>query len=121
MEAGIGKETLLRVVEEIRRQNALRDAGKFSKTCAQMSDTDAFLVVAEEIGEVADALLARDYEHARKEAIEVVACCVQWLDAPRGANFVYKTDFKNADRVLKLFSSAGDKARDIMEIFEAAQ
>jgi hypothetical protein len=91
------------VVEERKRQEGLKAAGKFSATCAdaELSDADCFSVLAEEVGEAADELLAllltvklgrvghtvneaiqrpRDPRKLHTELVQVAAVAVAWCE-----------------------------------------
>lgn len=47
----------------------------------EMGDVCRSNVLAEEVGEFAEALLAEDKEHARKELVQVAAMALAWLEA----------------------------------------
>jgi hypothetical protein len=68
---------------ERKRQESLRESGKFKATCAtrgadQMSDHECNTVLGEEVGEVARAILERT--DLRDELIQVAAVCVAWIE-----------------------------------------
>lgn len=52
-------------------------------TCASVSMWDAqkMLILTEEVGEVARAILDHNPEHGRKELVEVAAVAVAWLES----------------------------------------
>lgn len=73
------------------RQDKLKEAGKFKYTCADsnMLSSEKYLVLAEEVGEVARAVLnlqnfAFDYSadlgKVREELVQVAAVSVAWLE-----------------------------------------
>jgi NTP pyrophosphatase (non-canonical NTP hydrolase) len=79
------------VLNERDRQDALKAAGKFLYTCAdpQMLSAEKCLVLTEECGEVARAVLnlhhfSRDYGadlgRVREELVQVAAVAVAWLE-----------------------------------------
>ena len=79
------------IIEERIRQERLKREGKFKHTCAEpdMLASEKYLVLAEETGEVARAILnlqnfSRDYGadlgKVRKELIEVAAVSVAWIE-----------------------------------------
>lgn len=89
------------ILTERKRQEALKRAGKFQRTCADdMSNPERLSVLGEEIGEVLDAFdLARALGRVsravcegvsdndelgrtdlRKELIQVAAVCLSWLE-----------------------------------------
>jgi len=85
----------IRIFEAINRERArqetLKAAGKFKYTCADsnMLSSEKYLVLAEEVGEVARAVLnlqnfAFDYSadlgKVREELIQVAAVSVAWLE-----------------------------------------
>ena len=60
-----------------------RQEAKFpGQSCAGglLSDTRKFLVLAEEVGEVAKALLGGDHRDVRDELVQVAAVAVAWLE-----------------------------------------
>lgn len=74
---------------ERRRQEALKADGRFPWTCAdkELSDFEKAIVLAEEFGEVARAVLERAGLSAdshnvslRRELIQVAAVCVAWVE-----------------------------------------
>lgn len=76
------------VDKECKRQDRLKAEGRFKHHCgdAEMSDGERYLVLAEEFGEVARALLEKhglaNDKHdtdVRKELIQVAAVCVKWV------------------------------------------
>ena len=80
---------------ERRRQEQLKIEGRFLYTCAdpQMLSSEKYLVLAEEVGEVARAILClqnftKDYgsdlEKVREELIQVAAVSVAWLESIEG-------------------------------------
>lgn len=81
------------VREERRRQQELKEAGRFLYTCAdlEMTDVQRGLVVGEEYGEVCRAVLnfdglANDPGKAnlmvlRKELVQLAAVTVAWVEA----------------------------------------
>lgn len=71
------------------RQEELKEAGRFVFTCAdeEMGDSMKFLVLAEEVGEVARALLNDKFlatdavrRDLREELVQVAAVCVAWVE-----------------------------------------
>lgn len=83
------------IVRERGRQEALKAEGKFLYTCADshMLSSEKYLVLAEEVGEVARAVLnlhdfSRDYGadlgKVREELIQVAAVSVAWLEFIEG-------------------------------------
>lgn len=79
------------ILRERARQETLKAAGKFKYTCADsnMLSSEKYLVLAEEVGEVARAVLnlqnfAFDYSadlgKVREELIQVAAVSVAWLE-----------------------------------------
>lgn len=85
----------IRIFEAINRERArqetLKAAGKFKYTCvdSNMLSSEKYLVLAEEVGEVARAVLnlqkfASDYSadlgKVREELIQVAAVSVAWLE-----------------------------------------
>jgi NTP pyrophosphatase (non-canonical NTP hydrolase) len=75
----------LQAVEaERRRQESLRDAGKFDATCADLAPRSgqSLAILTEELGEVARALNEKEpIEHLREELIQVAAVAVAWAEA----------------------------------------
>jgi NTP pyrophosphatase (non-canonical NTP hydrolase) len=84
-------DILSAIVAERARQEHLKATGHFTYTCAdvEMSDADCFLVLGEEVGEVARAVLEQDSVSAHpgtdlcKELTQVAAVCVAWLERLR--------------------------------------
>jgi hypothetical protein len=88
-------DVLADVYEERDRQEAIghrkRAGGIDWRSCAdpQMAggDTTRFLVLGEEVGEVANAVLEAGYgsivddEHLREELVQVAAVAVAWVEA----------------------------------------
>lgn len=81
----------LAISRERARQETLKAAGKFKYTCADsnMLSSEKYLVLAEEVGEVARAVLnlqnfAFDYSadlgKVREELVQVAAVSVAWLE-----------------------------------------
>ncbi len=71
------------VYRERIRQEDLKAKGKFKHTCAdkEMSDGDCMLVLMEEVGEVARAVLDKEGKGAlREELIQVAAVAVSWAE-----------------------------------------
>lgn len=77
------------VNDERHRQEELKEAGRFKFSCAdkEMTDSEKFLVLSEEVGEVArallnDHLLASDSKRRelRAELIQIAAVCVAWVE-----------------------------------------
>lgn len=79
------------ILKERVRQEELKAAGKFKYTCADsnMLSSEKYLVLAEEVGEVARAVLnlqnfAFDYSSdlgkVREELVQVAAVSVAWLE-----------------------------------------
>lgn len=79
---------LLEIANERRRQDALKAAGKFTKTCADsMTDPERLAVLAEEFGEVGRAVCEglggnseRGRTELRTELVQVAAVCVAWCE-----------------------------------------
>ena len=83
---------LLAIVDERRRQEALKREGRFTHSCADedMPDHEALAVLIEEVGEAARAMLesgrgisrANDAHGAslRQELIQVAAVALAWLE-----------------------------------------
>lgn len=83
---------LTEVGSERMRQEAMKAAGRFKLTCAdEMTNDERFVVLGEEIGEVArevltqpDRRIAFDTEGSlaglRKELIQVAAVAVAWVE-----------------------------------------
>ncbi len=72
------------VILERVRQERLKDSGKFQHTCAdpEMTDAERSLVLLEEVGEVARALLDAEGAAAlREELVQVAAVAVAWIEA----------------------------------------
>jgi hypothetical protein len=85
------------VLEHVRlereRQEYLRESGKFAFTCADvgMSNSERFLVLAEEFGEVGHELNEAigpgrelDSGKLRDELVQIAAVCVAWCEAIDG-------------------------------------
>ena len=79
------------IIRERMRQDALKSRGKFKYTCAdsQMLSSEKFLVLSEEVGEVARAILnlqdfstdyGADLGKVRVELIQVAAVSVAWIE-----------------------------------------
>lgn len=73
---------LCKVMDERVRQEALKLAGRFYRTCADtMSNGERLAVLAEEVGEVARAMQGDgDLE---EELIQVAAVAVAWVEGLR--------------------------------------
>ena len=76
--------------DERHRQEKLKAEGRFKYTCRdpEMTDSDRFKVLVEEVGEVARALLESDRlandlsgKDLEKELIQVAAVVVAWLES----------------------------------------
>lgn len=84
-------QLLLSIAHERERQDELKAAGKFSKTCADdMLDPEKLAVLAEEFGEVArlvcESVISIDRRNPRelmKELTQVAAVCLAWCEALR--------------------------------------
>lgn len=65
------------------RQESLKAIGKFRYTCAdpEMIDADRSLVLLEEVGEVARAVLESDAANVHQELVQVAAVAVAWLES----------------------------------------
>lgn len=65
------------------RQEHLRASGKFKETCASasMPASEKYVVLGEEVGEIAQAILHDDTANLREELIQVAAVCVAWLES----------------------------------------
>jgi hypothetical protein len=86
------------VFQERKRQERLRADGKFVATCATMNDdqmpeSECYVVLGEEFGEVGRAIIELDYQHGdavgasnetvahlRAELIQVAAVCAAWVE-----------------------------------------
>lgn len=91
-ELGARYEIVDGILGERLRQEQLREEGRFTHTCAspEMSHEDCYLVLGEEVGEVARAILEGNRSHAesldkhgkdlRKELIQVAAVCMAWVE-----------------------------------------
>jgi|SRR5579859_6031151 len=75
---------------ERHRQEKLREAGKFTYTCAsvEMTDLERYTVLGEEVGEIGHELNGGigvgkwpNRDRLRKELVEVAAVCVAWIEA----------------------------------------
>ena len=93
----ISLAVLDRIARERKRQEELRESGKFTFTCRSpmMDDNKKLRVLVEEVGEVAEAidrvesskaghLPARD--HLRDELVQVAAVAVAWLESMEDAS-----------------------------------
>lgn len=80
------------VLKERKRQEWLREQGKFSWTCAtvnrEVKPSDKYAVLAEEVGEVAREIVEGlpegvgvDKAKLREELVQVAAVCVAWVEA----------------------------------------
>lgn len=70
------------IVEERYRQNKLKADGKFAHTCADnIPDEHRYIILAEEVGEVARAIHDGDRDNLREELVQVAAVCLAWLEA----------------------------------------
>lgn len=98
--------------DEIVRQESLKAAGKFAKTCGDMADTDNLLVVIEELSEVAEAIDLCSPAAVREELIQVVACCVQWLQRPAGD---YKDEIAEGSVIRARLFAFGEEVRGILD------
>jgi hypothetical protein len=95
---GLQGKIVCDIIEERRRQELLKEQGRFEFSCADdaMSNHECFTVLGEEVGEVAKECLTQS-EHRlardtmgtvaglRKELVQVAAVVVAWLerlDAP---------------------------------------
>ena len=78
-------DILISVQHERLRQEQLKAAGKFTKTCADnMPNAERLVVLAEEFGEVArevcESLEGKPTPNLRTELIQVAAVCVAWVE-----------------------------------------
>ncbi len=84
------------VLQERKRQDALKASGRFTYTCADqaMGDMEKLAVLTEEVGEVARALLEKSRlvtdikatpPALKTELIQVAAICVAWIEALNSA------------------------------------
>ena len=93
--------TLNAIADEVRRQDQLKEKGKFNWTCADsvgqvshfthqsaLADAAKLAVLAEEFGEVSclvvEALIdysRRNRDSLREELVQVAAVCVSWIAA----------------------------------------
>lgn len=63
------------------RQEQLRDEGKFDHTCADpLNEAGRYVVLGEEIGEIAEAILEGDMANLREELIQAAAVVVAWIE-----------------------------------------
>lgn len=104
-----------RILVERQRQETLRDQGRFRFTCADeagLTPSQKFVVLGEEMGEVARVLLnlhelATDFcigairpprlilnTKLRKELIEVAAVTCAWLESMEGEDIVTSSDLE---------------------------
>jgi probable phosphoglycerate mutase len=104
----IQQSTLLSIAAEIARQDELKAAGKFVRTCAELSDGDNLLIVLEELSEVAEDMAAGQRGHARQELLETITCLVRWYEREDDD---CKTYFRNADAIRDELITLGAKAR----------
>lgn len=109
-------ETAREIQQEIERQESLKAAGKFAKTCGDLADTDNLLVVIEELSEVAEAIVLGDPEHVREELTQVVACCVQWLQRPAGE---YADEIARGTEMRARLFMLGEEVRAILDAHQA--
>jgi NTP pyrophosphatase (non-canonical NTP hydrolase) len=66
---------------ERQRQEYLKLQGKFAHTCVDdIAPAEKYLFLAEEFGEVSEAIQNKDYENMRDELVQVAAICVAWLE-----------------------------------------
>ncbi len=71
------------IAAERKRQDNLRDMGKFAWTLA---DVEKFHPMAgtsplgEEFGEVCRAVCENDHTNLREELVQLAACCVAWIE-----------------------------------------
>jgi hypothetical protein len=71
------------ISEERVRQDALRDAGKFPWTYADVAPfppSPGVGPLGEEFGEVCRAVCEGDVANLREELIQLAACCVAWVE-----------------------------------------
>jgi NTP pyrophosphatase (non-canonical NTP hydrolase) len=77
-------EALDLILRERDRQDALKAAGKFDRTCADaMTEFERLAVLAEEFGEVAKEVQPGQPVHVerlRAELSQVAAVCLAWLE-----------------------------------------
>lgn len=87
---------MLDVLLERRRQNSLKDEGKFKHTCRDLEGIlleDKLAILVEEVGEVARAVMeyrraadndtniGEKYTHIHKEVTQVCAVSFAWLES----------------------------------------
>lgn len=76
---------LLNILTEVRkerhRQDELKASGKFAYTCQdpQLTSHEKFVILGEEVGEVARGICDGDVANVREELIQVAAICVAWV------------------------------------------
>ena len=68
-------EIVAAVKEERKRQDA-----KWGTDFAGRPDADWFVIMGEEVGEVANAILEHEKEHTAEELIQVAAVVFSWLE-----------------------------------------
>ncbi len=70
-----------KILQEIRNERKRQDL-KFGK---RTNDNDPWMeILAEEVGEVANALIDKWDSETEKELIQVAAVCVKWIEHLRG-------------------------------------
>lgn len=74
---------LLLIAGERERQERLKRLGEFRATCAdaEMTHDERMVVLVEEVGEIARAVLERSGADLRDELIQVAAVAVAWVEA----------------------------------------
>ena len=72
-------EEILDLIREERRKQDEKWGGKNF-----LNDYSAMTILTEEIGEVAHAILEKDFKNMEEELVQVAAVCVKWLESIRG-------------------------------------
>lgn len=116
MSYAVKAETLSDIAAETERQERLKAAGKFPRTIAEMGDDDALIVVAEELGEVAEDLQSGDHAHARIEMLEVITCLIRWYEQDPDASFRSHFGSLAAEDVRNRIVAAGRRARKAQSV-----
>ncbi len=71
------------IAAERRRQDNLRDMGKFPWTLADVecfAPAEGIAPLGEEFGEVCRAICEKDTANLREELVQLAACCVAWIE-----------------------------------------
>lgn len=83
VEARIRREGIAYEIRRERaRQDRLKAEGKFERTCADdMTNAERFVVLGEEVGEVAREVTERlGRENMRTELVQIAAVCMAWIE-----------------------------------------